>query len=527
MGKLFLLIRTLKYLKIQQILYRILYFLRRKYRNAIGFNYKFSLYRKGKPLNLVQSIGNADSFENNQFTFLNQTVHFSEKIDWDYSKNGKLWTYNLNYFDFLEQKSISKEVGLVLIYNYIDQLKDLKNGIEPYPISLRGVNWIKFISKFHIEKKSIDLYLYSQYRILLDNVEYHILGNHLLENGVSLLFSGYYFKGLELYKKGKEIISSELNEQILQDGAHFELSPMYHKILLNRILDCLNLVTNNEVYSDEKFNELIKVSAIKMLGWLDTITFQDGTTPRVNDSTENIAPDSIELFDYAARLGLSWKPVKLSESGYRNYLIDDAELFIDVGNIGPDYIPGHAHSDTLSFIFNFNRQPIIVDRGISTYDANKQRQVERSTSSHNTVVVNNTEQSEVWSSFRVGRRAKAKIIKESKNHISAIHDGYKRIGLDHKRTFNVNQDSIIIIDELITNSNRENQGVSYLHFHPGLVLNVDGNTVNVNNISITFIGAKDICVEDYDYALGYNHCVSALRVKVPFIKELKFIIKWS
>ena len=61
------------------------------------------------------------------------------------------------------------------------------------------------------------------------------MGNHLLENGFSLLFGSYYFRDEKLYSKAKEIIKTELREQILDDGAHFELSPMYHSIILHRI----------------------------------------------------------------------------------------------------------------------------------------------------------------------------------------------------------------------------------------------------------------------------------------------------
>ena len=66
----------------------------------------------------------------------------------------------------------------------------------------------------------------------MDNIEYHILGNHLLENGFSLFFGAYYFQDEKFYVKAKKILTDELDEQILEDGAHFELSSMYHQIML-------------------------------------------------------------------------------------------------------------------------------------------------------------------------------------------------------------------------------------------------------------------------------------------------------
>ena len=35
--------------------------------------------------------------------------------------------------------------------------------------------------------------------------------------------------------------------KILEDGSHFELSPMYHQIMLLRVLDCIQLIKLNSV----------------------------------------------------------------------------------------------------------------------------------------------------------------------------------------------------------------------------------------------------------------------------------------
>ena len=80
---------------------------------------------------------------------------------------------------------------------------------------------------------------------MLNNLEYHLLGNHLLENGFSLLFGAYYFQDETIYKIAKKIVVSELEVQILADGSHFELSPMYHQILFHRVLDCIQLIKLN------------------------------------------------------------------------------------------------------------------------------------------------------------------------------------------------------------------------------------------------------------------------------------------
>ena len=210
----------------------------------------------------------------------------------------------------------------------------------------------------------------------------------------SLLFGSYYFQNFKFYKKSKKLLYTQLNDQILSDGAHFELSPMYHQIILNRLMDCIFLIQNNSWVSDEKLLFFLRNKAEKMLSYLNTITYDNGDVPMVNDSSFNIAPKSIDFFNYAKKLNLNYGLTKLSESGFRKVKKKKYELFIDLGNIGPDYQTGHSHADTFSFELVLNNIPIVVDRGTSTYENNLIRNVERATESHNTVNVEN--QSEIW-----------------------------------------------------------------------------------------------------------------------------------
>lgn len=228
MQKLARLFNTVKYLKFIQVYFRLFYFARARFRRASGFKYSFTKESHFvTPLNLIDSCESYSTYKDGEFTMLNLSKKFDDKIDWNYSGYGKLWTYNLTYFEYLKVKE-----DVSLIYDFCDHIESLKDGLEPFPISLRGINWIKFLTKYQIKDKKIDDSLFAQYYILMNNLEYHLLGNHLLENGFSLLFGAYYFQDEILYKKAKEILTKELDEQILKDGAHFELSPMYHQIML-------------------------------------------------------------------------------------------------------------------------------------------------------------------------------------------------------------------------------------------------------------------------------------------------------
>ena len=465
-------------MKPRQFFYRMHYGLRAKRHNEITRYLSNSQKKTSVPLKLVPSISRPHSYDNDRFRFLNREKRFGNCIQWDYSDFGKLWNYNLNYFDFLNQREMGVNGGLGLIQNFINASLQSKTCMEPYPISLRTLNWIKFFSQNKIQDQQIDACLYAQVKVLANNLEYHLLGNHLLENGVALFFAAFYFKDRKLYRQAEKILVAELDEQILADGGHFELSPMYHHIMLERLLDCTNLAQNNPaIYKSisnagkEELIQTIKAKASAMLGWLWEMTFADGDIPLVNDSAFEIASDSAELKKYAKRLGVGETVVPLKESGYRKIRGKNFEVLIDIGNIGPDYIPGHAHADTFNFLLYVHNQPVIVDTGTSTYENNKLRYYQRSTNAHNTVEINGKNQSEVWGSFRVARRARVFSINETADRLSACHDGYRRLPGKpvHKRTWRFFEDGLEIEDEI---KGQFQETVARFHFHPKTKLQV-------------------------------------------------------
>ena len=224
-----LLLSTVHFLNFRQVVYQI----RRRFYNP---NLKeIKLQRPSVLLNSVILIKKQGFLCNQKdFSFLNVTSSFNS---WNDTSKGMLWAYNLNYMDWLCQEEMDFKTGAVWIDKFIDELPLNKVGLDPYPIALRGINWIKFIClhKEQVDAKTLERWntsLYSQYRLLEKKLEYHLLGNHLLEDAFSLFIGALYFSDKRLYKKAVRLLYRELDEQILPDGAHYELSPMYHCILL-------------------------------------------------------------------------------------------------------------------------------------------------------------------------------------------------------------------------------------------------------------------------------------------------------
>jgi hypothetical protein len=579
MYKLLLIIHTIRHLRPIQILYQLWYRLRRMWRKATGFKYPLSIEKQGTPVKLQPWIEKPVTLKINleaqstpppwgaggsgcSFKFLNLSKKYDGNINWSETKHGALWSYNLNYMDYLLQPGMDQQTGLQLIENFIQHLPQNPTALEPYPIALRGINWIKFFSKYSLLTTHYSFSLYAQYLILLDNLEYHLLANHLLEDGFSLLFGGLYFSDEKLYNKGKEIIQTELEEQILEDGAHFELSPMYHQIIHDRLLDCINLVQNNQRFNNQ--NELLQLmedKAQKMLTWLNTITFTTGEIPLLNDSAPGIAPTTKQLNKYAASLNIELETfsvtpsfsnppaggeqkddggtnpdsetyrgnleletcnLQLGASGYRKFTSLSYECIIDIGQIGPSYQPGHAHADTFNFILNVKNELVIVDTGISTYDAGETRLKERGTASHNTITVQDKNSSEVWSSFRVARRAKVNVLKYDENTVIAQHDGYKRMGTIHQREWNFEENQIEITDTL---TGKIKEGKAHFWFSPRVNPKKSEQTIETKNATITFENAVSISLVKTEIPKGYNLLSTTTKIEISFSGILKTTIR--
>lgn len=522
-SKFTLLFNTIRYLKPIQIRYRLKYFIRNRFGKNPSLQTGTSISEpKVEKLKFSKAIHNCNSYKSsNSFTFLNLEHSFTDKIDWNYPEYGRLWTYNLNYFEFINQGTITVNEGLKLIDEFIETISNNKVGLESYPISLRIMNWIRFFITHNINDSKYQNSLWLQLQLLCKQKEYHLLGNHLLENGFALLFGSYYFNDISLYKQARNILINELDEQILEDGAHFELSPMYHCLMTYRVLDCFNLVSNNNLF-DQELLQLLKGRAEKMLAFMNNFTFRNGDIPLFNDAANSIAPTPNQLQSYAKELNLApTKHLKLSDSGYRKLASENIELFFDIGEVGPTYQPGHAHADTLSFELYINGRPVIVDTGTSTYELNETRFYERSTAAHNTVTINNENSSQVWAGHRVGKRAKTNVVEDTDFCVTASHDGYfKRFGVIHKRGIRIDETEVFIEDDILNG-----EGVAHFHFHPNEEIEISENEVRGKDFVVVFKNPLSLTLNTSHYSPEFNKRIESMSIEVSFRGNLTTNIK--
>ncbi|WP_313950202.1 alginate lyase family protein [Accumulibacter sp.] len=470
------------------------------------------------------------------FRFLNVAGWVRNAADWNDPAQEKLWLYNLHYFDDLNALGAADRVGWqrALIERWVaENPPGAGNGWEPYPSSLRLVNWIKWALAGNVLQPVWVESLAVQARWLRRHIEWHLLGNHLFVNAKALVFAGLFFEGAEAAEwlaQGLKILRREVPEQVLADGGHFELSPMYHAIILEDLLDLVNAVGALPEQVSEVVVAQWREVAGRMLAWLEGMIHPDGGITFFNDAAFSIAPDHAALAAYAERLGVKaaasaeseWRttsPTVIAsaakqssslaeaerpgsprrfaprddglgrdllssagcmhfvDSGYVRLEQGEAVAFLDVAKVGPDYLPGHAHADTLSFELSLFGQRVVVNSGTSQYGLGAERLRQRGTAAHSTVEVDGADSSEVWGGFRVARRARPfglTIEQDDKAvTVTCAHDGYRRLPGKpvHRRRWCLGEHALQVAD-FIENDFRK--AVARYYLHPSVVVSGEG-----------------------------------------------------
>lgn len=444
----------------------------------------------------------------------------------------KLWRYNLHYFDYLQDHSRPLEHRKQLVTDWVQHVRPgMEDAWEPYTVSLRIVNWIKFFLE-HKEstQQAWQESLYQQTQWLEAHIEYHILANHYLKNGTALFFAGMYFEDAEADRwliKGLKILREELDEQFLQDGGHYERSPMYHSICLMDYLDAMNIMRASKAVRSFEETAHFESRILVALDFLNDLCLPDDEIPTFNDSAFGIAPPPIQIFRYAAQLigyartemGSGLTAIEKPHSGYYVLRKGLDMMVIDCGEIGPGYQPGHAHCDTLSYELAINGKRLIVDSGVHDYEPSAHRAYARSTKAHNTVQIDDEEQSEIWSVFRVARRARpvhACAAVTSGHHalFEGAHDGYTRLPGKpiHRRTIEFDGNARWMVTDYLEGKGRH-RAKSFVHLHPNYHAVIEGlcviirDAAGIEQCRIEIVETGEIHLEESWYFPEFGRAV--------------------
>lgn len=165
--------------------------------------------------------------------------------------------------------------------------------------------------------------------------------------------------------------------------------------------------------------------------------------------------------DAAGRQPTGLRSQAFGESGW--YLLqcgggdDRISVVFDCGALGLPPLAGHGHADALSFTLRAFGRDVLVDPG--TYDYFSYpgwRSYFRSTRAHNTIVIDNCDQSPMRGPFLWGRPAEARCLSwqpdAAGGTVVGEHDGYTRLAAPvvHRRTLRLDgrRRELLVRDEL-------------------------------------------------------------------------------
>jgi hypothetical protein len=480
----------------------------------------------------------ADQVCQNVFRFRRiAPVRFENGIDWMHCPGGNTdWTWDLNRHPYFI--TLGQAYWYTCDVKYIVKVSELLlDWIASNPAGVGRPNWDSvlevavrlntWIWAFFFFRQSDDLGQNTQItllkgilthaRYLHARIERHAANNHLLLEAKALAFCGILFPEFSdatgWRQSGLRILWNEVEKQVCADGVHGERAPLYHRRILSDLLEMLVLLENNGLRAPEQTVQRIE----KMLDFDINITKPDGTIPLFSDSalTEIQARFShrgngATLFGRAKLDGsvldedMAWLLAKKTckantiqkradrglasrafpQGGY--YVMragtGEKELYLafDCGPFGYEAGPIHGHADALSFDLYAYGQSLITDCGVYSYHLGQDwRNYFRGTRAHNTIAVDDRDQSVLLGTRYVHRPAQATLHAWTSNgysdFVDGSHDGYCRLTqpVTHRRKiFFVKPEYWIVID-LLTGPPASHRLEQFFHLMPWATVTLD------------------------------------------------------
>tara|TARA_R110000868_G_scaffold218576_1_gene468910 strand:+ start:58041 stop:59711 length:1671 start_codon:yes stop_codon:yes gene_type:complete len=501
------LLRTVRYLKVSQILARLEYKTRCLYYKSPLYPFLEDPLVSPKNLSVTPPyIWTANKkhgqniLKNNTFEFINQAVAIGLDMRWHPKGTSSLWLYNLHYFHWLADLKECGDEGQTKARELIESWLMNCNHFDmqtwhPYPLSLRLVNWLThyhwLTEGMHKDvKDTFNQSLARQSEHLGHNLEWDVEGNHLIKNLKAMIYCGLCLPNQQTaYLDATTLLLEQINLQVNPDGGHYEKSPHYHVDVLKDLLDIQALILKAGQTPPTRLTEVIDRMAVA----LEFFCYKDKKLALFNDGCIG---DKKEINAILKRCSTGeTTPEELPETGYVKLERKKTMIMVDVGKCCPDSLPAHGHADTLSFEMCHGVERIFVNGGTYAYQ-HKKRNIFRGTSSHNTVSIDSQNSAEVWAAFRIGRRPEnvEYTLKSEKNvgiGVDASHDGYRHIKATHNRKIFLSEDGADIRGEDIIINKKHQKVLAHFHLHPDVKCKIlnheEAEITTAKGVKLSFI----------------------------------------
>lgn len=397
-------------------------------------------------------------------------------------------------------------------------------------VALRALNWAIALQQLRDCAALDDDFwprayerLYDHGAFIFANLEnkYEVTSNHFLSNVVGLYYLASVFGELEQGRIWNEFcrkaLEAEMVAQVLEDGADYESSVPYHRLVVELFLGAARQAD----WRGEPLSSAYRAKLARMVDFLAGVLRPDGLMPQIGDADDGrlhilsghgawkpqdarhiFAPAALLLqeprwlahcgpdgaweaawwgFDIRGREFKDGPPadhaVLYPQAGLAIARKSGTYLAVTNGVVGTKGFGNHKHNDQLGFELHLDGHALIVDPGSFVYTSDPEaRNLFRGTGYHNTVVIDGVEQNEMrpeWL-FRLFETARPEHLSfaadEAAFEYTGRHLGYRRLSspLVHERSFALalNAGTLRIVDRFEGKGRHEM--LWRLHLAPGV-----------------------------------------------------------
>jgi len=369
-------------------------------------------------------------------------------------------------------------------------------------VAIRAANWTIALALVRSCADIDPARWVNAYRLLFDhgvfienNLEntYEVTSNHFLSNIVGLNVVAAVFAELPSGRRWAarcgEWLEQEMRVQVLDDGADYESSIPYHRLVTELFLSAARLAAMRGESMSGGFMSRLHA----MCGYLAGVLRPDGLMPQIGDADDGrlhilssygtwrpqdprhlLAPaaEFFDVDDWRACAGADngWEaawwgfdagggherrrsPVPLADyprAGITVLRTPRTYLLVSNGIVGTAGFGNHKHNDQLSFEYHVDAEPLLVDPGTGVYTSDPaMRNRFRGTASHNTVTIDGVEQNDIrfdwlFRMFEVSRPEHVGVNETATTlEYEGLHHGYERLSapVTHSRRFTLERTS--------------------------------------------------------------------------------------
>lgn len=324
---------------------------------------------------------------------------------------------------------------------------------------------------------------------------YEVTSNHFLSNVVGLFGVALLYKdlpsGARWIARCREWLEQEMRVQVLPDGADYESSIPYHRLVAELFMSGNRLAQCDGAPLSPEYRMRLR----SMPAFLDAVLRPDGRLPQIGDADDGrvhifsnygrwepqdarhlLAPASVvfnspewwRADDPWASWEAAWwglepaapdaatpAPVQklFPDAGLAVFKNQQQYLIVTNGKVGTNGFGNHKHNDLLSFEFHDRGAAVIVDPGSYVYTSDPDaRNHFRSTRAHNTLTLDQEEQNEFKAEWLFRMFAKAEpehvefVADAVRSRYRGRHDGYSRLPhpVVHERSFELEHASGVL-----------------------------------------------------------------------------------